>query len=922
LSPPAQSLYLVDANAYVHRAYHALPPMNNSRGEPTQALFGFARMLLKLLKQQRPDRIAVCFDTAAPTFRHKAYAAYKAHRKETDDALKFQLPLSREMAQTWGFPVLAVEGYEADDLIATMAEKGRKKGFRVVIVTGDKDALQLVDPSVSVLNEHKGILFTPEEVEKKYGLRPDQLVDFFALTGDSSDNVPGVPGVGPKTAVPLLQRYGTLDSLLEHLGELKGSVKEKLESHRESAVMSRSLVVLDRDAPVGLAPEDCLLREGDPAALQALFQRFEFSSLLAERESAVAGPSTSAGRSRGPAPAPTEPAAPPAKNADRVVRTVLTREDLKALGRALRSAEAVAVDVETTGVDALGCSLVGVAAAVKPGEGWYVPIGHKYLGAPEQLPLKAVIAEIAPVLADPKVPKVGQNLKFDHLVLKRHGAPLSGIGFDTLIASYCLNPSRMSHGLKDLARDILAESMTPIEELIGKGAKQTGMDQAAVEAAAPYAAADAEVVLRLKAKMAPLLQEKGLEKLYYEMELPLVMVLAGMEETGIRVDVPYLRRLAAEFVREIGEIETSIYETAGERLNLNSPKQLAVLLFEKLKLPVVRRTKTGFSTDEEVLQKLSDKHPLPARLLQYRELAKLKSTYIDALLELAHPADGRVHTRFNQAVAATGRLSSSDPNLQNIPIRTEHGRRIRKAFVPEKDWVFLSADYSQIDLRVLAHVSGDPALCEAFRRGEDIHSATAREIFGLAAGEAPTTDQRRVAKSVNFGIVYGQTAYGLSQQIGLGFAEAQSYIDRYFARYAGVKRWIESILETARKDGHVTTLLHRIRYLPEIHAPNTSVRQFAERTAMNTPIQGTSADIIKVAMLDVARDLAKGKSKARLLVQVHDELLFELPAAELKTTAPLIRRRMEEAVKLDIPLVVDLKKGVNWSEMEKIDSDR
>ncbi len=698
----------------------------------------------------------------------------------------------------------------------------------------------------------------------------------------------------------ILKEFGSLDRAYERLADMKEAWRKKLAPHKEQATLSRDLVTLDRDVPLDLSPTDCAVRAPDLPRLTELLKRFEFTSFLRE----VLPQAGDAGAT--------------GKTSRRDVQTVTTEEGLKALVKELSSAEELAVDVETTGTDPLRCDLVGIALSKEEGRAWYIPVGHAYAGCPPQLPLKKVLAALAPFLEGDRPPKVGQNLKFDLLVLRRHGLRLGGVAFDTLIASYCLNPSRLAHGLKTLAADMLGESMTNIEELIGKGAKQITMDRVPVESAAPYAGADAEVSLRLKARMEPLLKEKKLETLFRDVEMPLVPILADMEEAGVGVDAAYLRELEKEFTEEIQGLEKAIYGLAGETLNLNSPKQLSALLFEKLKLPVIRRTKTGASTDEEVLKKLSALHPLPAKLVEYRELSKLNSTYIAGLLERINPDTGRIHTSFNQAVAATGRLSSSDPNLQNIPIRTEHGRRIRRAFVPAKGCVFLSADYSQIDLRMLAHVSGDKALCEAFRRGEDIHAATAREIFGLKKGEPVSEDQRRVAKTVNFGIVYGQTAYGLSQQIGLELSEARDYIDRYFLRYQGVHRWIAAVLEQARKDGYVTTILNRIRYLPEINAANAGVRAFAERTAMNTPIQGASADIIKVAMKDVARLLEEKKFKTRLLVQVHDELLFDVPERELAEAAPLIRGKMEGALRLDVPIVVDLKKGVNWSEMEKM----
>jgi DNA polymerase-1 len=919
-----KSLYLIDAHGYLHRAYHALPPLTNSKGEPVGALFGFARMLSKIIRQNRPDRLVVCFDDPAPTFRHKTYTAYKAHRKEIDSELKFQLPLARKMVEDWGLPLAVQPGFEADDLLATLAETGGREGYSVVVVTADKDALQLVGETTTVLNEQRGVLYDAAAVEKKYGLRPDQLVDYFALLGDSSDNVPGVRGVGEKTATGLLKDFGSLDGLYAHLDEVKGPVQEKLRAQEKEARLSRDLVVLDRHVSLPLNLADCTVPEKPSAQLVAFLSRVEFNSLLPELESQ---PTRNPEREESPpAKGRKSPARPVSNEAPaalppvgrpgvRVVHTVLTEEDLALLKNALAQADVLSVDVETTGLEVFDCTLVGLSLAVKPGEAWYLPVGHSYLGMPVQLPLEKIRTVLAPFFSSALLPKIGQNLKFDNHVLTRMGMPVSPISFDTLVASYCLNPGRQTHGLKSLALDFLGESMTNIDVLIGSGAKRITMDQVKIEDVAAYAGADAEVPLRLKAVMEEQLKSKGMERLFYEVEMPLVPILGAMEKVGIGLDVPYLTALSESFERDIAGLEKEIHGLAGEPINVNSPKQLAVILFEKLKLPVVRKTKTGFSTDEEVLQKLSNQHPLPAKMLAYRELAKLKSTYIDGLLAQVRDS-GRVHTRFNQAVAATGRLSSSDPNLQNIPIRTEYGRQIRRAFVPAEGCVFLSADYSQIDLRVLAHVSRDPALVAAFQRGEDIHAATARDIFHLGSSDAVTEDQRRVAKSVNFGIVYGQTGFGLAQQLGLPLGQAQAYINAYLEKYAGVKDWIGRIIDEARQAGFVTTLLNRRRYLPEITAANAAVRGFAERTAMNTPIQGTSADIIKVAMRDVARLVEEKRWKTRVLLQVHDDLLFEVPEGELAQVAVPIQKTMEGALALDVPVRVDLKTGRNWAEMK------
>ncbi len=915
MTTPPKTLYLIDAHGYLHRAYHALPPLTNSKGEPVGALFGFARMLTKIVRQNRPDLLVVCFDDAAPTFRHKAYAEYKAHRKEIESELKFQLPLARDMVEAWGLPLAVLPGYEADDLIATLAETGRKQGYAVVVVTADKDALQLVGGPVTVLNEQRGIRYDAAEVEKKYGLRPDQMVDYFALLGDSSDNVPGVPGVGEKTATGLLQKFSTLEGVYSHLHDVKGALQEKLRAHEKEARLSRDLVVLDRHVPLPLHLNECHVPEKPSEKLVNFLGRLEFNSLLTEL-TGEASPRSSADSSLTPTVPDHRPPDPVGRPGRRLIQTVFTGEDLARLVKEIESADRLAVDVETTGLDPFACSLVGISLAVKPGEAWYIPVGHSYLGVPRQLLLQTVQQSLAKAFADSHLPKVGQNLKFDSQVLSRVGLPLAPIAFDTLVASYCLNPGRQTHGLKTLALDFLGESMTNIEVLTGKGAKRITMDQVKIEDVALYAGADAEVTLRLQNFMEKQLKEKELERLFYEVEMPLVPILSSMEEAGIALDVPYLTGLSTSFSRDITGLEREIHDLAGEPVNINSPKQLAVILFEKLKLPVVRKTKTGFSTDEEVLQQLSAHHPLPAKILAYRELAKLKSTYIDGLLEKVRES-GRVHTRFNQAVAATGRLSSSEPNLQNIPIRTEYGRQIRRAFVPAAGHVFLSADYSQIDLRVLAHVSGDPAMVGAFRRGEDIHAATARDIFHLGSTEEVTDEQRRVAKTVNFGIVYGQTGFGLSQQLGIPVSQAQSYITAYLDKFAGVKHWMGRIIDEARRDGYVTTLLNRRRYLPEIKAANAAVRGFAERTAMNTPIQGTSADIIKLAMRNLAKLFVEQGWKTQMLLQVHDDLLFEVPEKELSRVAGPIQKTMESSLVLDVPVRVDLKTGPNWAEMKR-----
>jgi DNA polymerase-1 len=889
------TLYLIDAHAYLHRAYHALPPLTTSKGQPVGAIYGFMRMVLKIERQYKPDYIAVCFDTAAPTFRHKAFEAYKATRKETDQSLVSQFPLAREAVEALNLAGYELDGFEADDLIAHFTRLGRKKGLDIVIVSGDKDALQLIGEGVRVLNESKDKIFGPEEVKERYGVAPEQIPEVFSLMGDASDNVPGVRGIGEKTAVKLIQEYGTLEALLKAAPGIKGKTGELLQSHADEARQSRELVCLDKDVPIELDWDKCLVTFPKPEIVTPFLQKVEFLGLLKEL---------------------VPPSSAPVDTTERDYVTLTNEAALKAWVETAQKSDKLALDTETTGLDPLTAKLVGISLAYKKGSACYIPVGHQVLGGPAQLDLKVVQRHLADSLKGEHPRLYGHNFKYDVAILENHGIPVGKLGCDTMVASYVLNPSRMSHGLKDLSLEILGEQMTPIEQLIGRGAKAISMDAVPVEQAAPYACADADMTLRLGEILEPQLKEKGLEKLFHEMEMPLVKILGHMERIGIRIDRPYLEALGRELRGLADKLEKEIYKLADTTFNINSPKQLAVILFEKLQLPVIRKTKTGFSTDEEVLQKLSALHPLPKNLIDYRELQKLHSTYIDGLLSAVEGAEDRVHTSFNQTVAATGRLSSSNPNLQNIPIRTELGRKIRQAFIPKAGWTLLSADYSQIDLRMLAHISEDETMCKAFQRGEDIHTTTACEIFGIKP-DGMTPELRRIAKSINFGIVYGISAFGLSQQLGIPMEEAQSHINRYFERYPGVKSWIEKTLQEARKDGFVRTLLGRIRYLPEIQSSNGAMRGFAERTAMNTPIQGTSADVIKLAMIHLEKARESDQWKGNMLVQVHDELLFEIPPADLAASQSKIKALMENAVPLRIPVEVDLKAGKNWSEMKK-----
>lgn len=865
-----KSLYLVDAHAYLHRAFHAFPPMTNKAGEPTGALFGFARMLLGLLKKQKPDFVAVCFDTPEPTFRHKAYAAYKAQRAELDPDLKKQLGMAEEMVKAMGLPTAALPGFEADDLMATLAARGVKEGLKVVLVSGDKDALQLVGGPVTVWNEAKGVLFDAGKVEEKFKVRPDQLVDYLAIVGDSSDNVKGVAGVGPVGAAKLLGKFGTLENILKAAHKGHADIPERVAKaflEGEKAVLEgRGLIRLETAAPVRLAPADCVAASGPGPELSALFTRLEFFSLL---------------RELGAAPAPAEGAA--ARPAAAAVRLATTEADPAALLKAAQKEAAVAVAAsEAEQPDLLSDGTPAVALALADGRAaeFSGPVFAKHRKALEAL------------LAADKPAKTGHDLKEVARLLRGAGLPFGGAAGDTYLAAYCLDPGPRPD-LHDL--------------LVARGAS--------LDENAPLAARAAAVPSLLAALEAELRSE-GYWGLYEGVELPAREALTAMEAAGVLVDAPYLERLKSEFAARIAQVLKEVEKAAGRPVNVASTKQLAAFLYDDLKLPVPHETeKGGRSTDEEALRALAESHPVPRLVLDWREITKLQSTYVEALLAKRDPADGRVRTRYDQAGTVTGRLSSSEPNLQNIPVRTPLGRRIRRAFVAAPGHLLVSADYSQIDLRVLAHLSGDPALCEAFRAGGDIHARTASEVFGVALG-AVDKEMRRRAKAVNFGVVYGQTGFGLSQALGISQGEAQEFIKGYFARYAGVKAWIDRTLKDAKSSGRVATLLGRTRRLPELGSKNPRLRMGAERMAVNTPIQGGSADIIKKAMVDLHRELAAGGRAGRMLLQVHDELVFEVPKKEAPAFAAWAKGVMEAALPLKVPVVVDVKSGANWDEME------
>ncbi|MHB1350030.1 MAG: DNA polymerase I [Desulfobulbus sp.] len=890
-----QELYLIDGSAYIYRAYHAIAPLNNSRGMPTHAVYGFLTILRRILRERQPECLAVAFDTRGPVFRHRLYPQYKANRPAMPDDLAVQLPYVKQAVQAYNILTLEDGDQEADDLIASVVERFTGKDCRVVIVSGDKDLLQLVSDQVALWDPMSDRSMDPRGVQEKYGLAPEQLLDYFALTGDSSDNVPGVPGVGPKTAARLINEYASLEGLYGDLGAMKASrVRENLEKHRSEAFLSRDLIRLNRGVTVPESPEAYRRREPDPEALRSLLVELEFHSLLKSE-------------------------VPAGKVETKGFSLVPNSTELAAAVKKLAAGEWLVVDTETDSLDPLTANLVGVSVCAGTEAAWYLPCGHRdEKGAllPDQLTVEEIAAALRLLLEDPERPKIGHNLKFDWTVLssKRNGGiVMAGPLYDTMIGAWLLDPGRRSYKLDDLCLD-LDLKMTSFTEVVGGDKRADSFSRVSLAAARDYSCEDVYGSLRLFLEQKPALEKLGLWSLFVDVECRLVPVLAAMERAGITLNTGALALLSKEFGDKLTELEKEIHRLAGREFNINSTQQLGELLFEELKLPRGRKTKTGYSTDVKVLERLALQHELPRLVLSYRNLAKLKSTYVDKLSSLVSRESGRVHTSFNQCGTATGRLSSSNPNLQNIPIRSEDGQRIRSAFVAAPGCVLLAGDYSQIDLRVLAHYSGDKALLQAFRAGEDIHRQTAAEIF-FVSPQLITPEMRRVAKTINFGIVYGMSSFGLAEQMNISRKEAQTFIDRYFAHYQGIRAFMGEIVAKARQDGFVSTLLGRRRQLLDINHRDRTRREFAERMAINTPIQGTAADIIKLAMLQVDRELRANRLGGRMLLQIHDELVLEVPEAECRATETLLRAAMEKVVELAVPLVVNLSVGESLAKV-------
>ena len=901
-------LVLFDGNALIHRAFHALPPLTVSKtGEMVSAVYGFALMVLKVVNELKPTHYAIAFDMKAPTFRHQLFEQYKAQRPKAPEELVNQFGRVRQLVEAFHIPIFELEGYEADDILGTLSQQASHQDIDTIIVTGDADTMQLVSPRVKILYPRpRGgfsdtMLYDEAAVSQKYGVKPEQIADFKGLVGDPSDNIPGVRGIGEKTAVKLIQQFGSIEQIYDHIDEVTPARLQALLRENEAiARQSKELATIVIQTPISLNLDDCQVSQYDRHQVTELLRELEFVSLL---------PKLPQIEIENEAPARVETKPP-----QRDYRIVNTTPALDELLDRLSAAKSFAFDLETTSLDPMSAQLVGISFSPAPGEAYYIPVGHVGWGQIEQLPLEQVIARLKPPLEDQNLAKLAHNGKYDMAVLAEYGITVKNLTFDSMLAAYLLGEKSL--GLKALAFGKLAIEMTPITDLIGSGAKQISMSQVEIARVADYACADADMTGRLAEMLQAELHHQGLWQLFFHVELPLMPVLVHMERNGIALDTELLRQMSHRLGEQLLKLEAEIYNSVGHQFNINSPQQLSTVLFDELRLAPARKTKSGFfSTEASVLEELRGAHPIMDYLLQYRHLAKLKSTYVDALPSLINPKTGRVHTSLNQTQTATGRLSSSEPNLQNIAVRDELGKEIRKSFITPSGSYLLAADYSQIDLRALAHLSQDKSLLAAFQRDEDIHTATAAQVFGVDPS-AVTPDMRRVAKTVNFGVIYGMSDYGLEQATGLSREEAAQFIAAYFEKYPGVKQYLESTKEQARKEGFVQTLLGRRRSIPEINSSNRQVREAAERMAINMPVQGTSADIIKVAMINLDREIDKRRLESKMLLQVHDELIFEVPEAELEEMSQLASKLMSTAIELSVPLKVDIKTGTNWGEME------
>ncbi|KAA0069491.1 DNA polymerase I [Rhodanobacter sp. T12-5] len=908
-------LILIDGSSYLYRAFHALPPLSNAHGEPTGALFGVVNMLRATLNA-KPDYLAFVCDAPGPTFRNDMYDQYKAHRPPMPDDLRVQVQPMLAIVGALGFPILCVPGVEADDVIGTLAAQAQALGIDVLVSTGDKDMAQLVGPHVTLVNTMSNTVMDSAGVVEKFGVRPDQIVDFLALTGDTVDNVPGVTKCGPKTAAKWLAEYGSLDGVIANADKVGGKIGESLREALPRLPLSRELVTIKTDVPLEFSPVDLSQRDADTTQLRELYTRYEFKAALKDLDSAAATVGSDSSRDTLAATEPKNAAAEaaPTDSAPGEYELVTTQAAFDAWLEKLRRAELIAFDTETTSIDAMRADIVGISFAVEPGKACYIPLGHDYPGAPAQLDRDAVLAALKPVFEDAARPKLGQHAKYDINILSNYGIVVQGLKHDSMLESYVWNATATRHDMDSLAKKYLGYETIKYEQVAGKGAKQISFSQVDLDTACRYAAEDADVTLRLHHALWPKLESvPSLRKVYEDIEIPLVPVLAGMEQRGVLIDGDALRRQSQQLGKRMLELQQQSYALAGREFNLDSPKQLQAVLFDELGLQAKLKTPTGQpSTNEEALEAIADTHELPRLILDYRGLAKLRSTYTDKLSGIVNPRTGRVHTSYHQGSVATGRISSSDPNLQNIPVRTEEGRRIRQAFVAPPGWQVMAADYSQIELRIMAHLSGDEGLLRAFHSGGDVHRATAAEVFGVPPEEI-TANQRRAAKAINFGLMYGMSAFGLARQLGVDRGEAGDYMGRYFSRYPGVRAFMDATREQAHRDGYVETIFGRRLYLENLTSRNQGLRQGAERAAVNAPMQGSAADIIKRAMIAVAA-WAANRDDVRMLMQVHDELVFEVRADAVDEVRAAVTERMSGAAELAVPLLVDVGVGANWDE--------
>ncbi len=888
-----KTLVLVDGSSYLHRAFHALPPLTTSKGEPTGAVYGVVNMIKKMINDYKPDYVAVVLDTKGKNFRHEVYPQYKATRPPMEKDLQVQIKPLCEIIQALGLPLLMLEGVEADDVIGTLAHMATQKGVAVLISTGDKDIAQLVNKDITLVNTMTNNIMDEIGVKKKFGVYPERMIDYLTLAGDAADNIPGISGVGPKTAIKWLEEYKTLENIIKHANEIKGKVGESLRASLNQLPLIQKLVTIKQDLQLNINFDDLSMRAADEKKLIELFTHLEFKNWLASL--ACATQEQTIGKEK--------------------YHIILTEKDFEYWREKLHQAKIFAFDLETTSLDVISAEIVGLSFSLEIGTAIYIPVAHNYTDAPKQLERDYVLQKLKPLFIDLHRIKLGQNIKYDMRVLANYAIDLQGIGYDTMLESYILNSAANKHDKESLALRYLGKTITTYKDVAGKGAKQMPFSQVALDKAAAYAAADADLVLRLHAVLWPQLAiNKNHEKCFKEIEMPLVSVLSRMERRGVCIDKEFLQNFSGELAKNLVVLEEQIYKAANIEFNINSPKQLQEVLYDKLQLPTLKKTPTGQpSTAESVLQELALDYPLPKIILEYRSLSKLKSTYADALPKQINPKTGRIHTSYNQAVTATGRLSSTDPNLQNIPSKSEEGRKIRRAFIAPPGSEIISADYSQIELRIMAHLSQDKNLYKAFQSDADVHRATAAEIFGIAPNDV-TSAQRRNAKTINFGLIYGMSAFGLAKRLGISREDAQNYIDLYFTRYPGVKQYMEEMRKLAHEQGYVETIFGRRLYISDIRAKNFALRVAAERAAINAPMQGSAADIMKIAMIDVDRWVQKCNFRIAMIMQVHDELVFEVDTNYTKAAAQEIKIRMQNAAKLDIPVIVDVGIGDNWEK--------